>query len=150
MPRFHPVLGLLSGLAFGLLRLEAAPAARTLPELRQQLTERLAATQAPGAAWGVKVVSLATGKTLFATNETKLLTPASGTKLFTAALALDRLGADHRLTTSLRARALPGADGTLSGDLLVVGGGDPTFNGRGRAESVPHVSSANAPTASKM
>jgi D-alanyl-D-alanine carboxypeptidase/D-alanyl-D-alanine-endopeptidase (penicillin-binding protein 4) len=43
-------------------------------------------------------------------------------KLFTAALALERLGPDYRMTTRLvRAQ---------SGDLILVGGGDPSLSGR--------------------
>ena len=43
-------------------------------------------------------------------------------KLFTAALALERLGPDYRMTTRL-VRA-------PSGDLVLVGGGDPSMSGR--------------------
>ncbi len=111
-----------------------APTAAAVPvtpsALASQLAAKLAASRLAGATWGAKVISLDTGKALFATNATRLLVPASCTKLFTCALALDRLGADHRLATSLRIRQAPRPDGTLPGDLRVVGGGDPTFNGR--------------------
>lgn len=52
--------------------------------------------------------------------------PASTSKLVTAAAALDVLGADHRFTTQLRATAAP-IDGVVDGDLVVVGGNDPTL-----------------------
>ena len=131
--------GLLAGLALMLAHASAAPTnpppAAAIPPvapaaLAPQLTTKIAASRLAGATWGAKVISLDTGKTLFATNATRLLVPASCTKLFTCALALDRLGADHRLATSLRSRQAPGADGTLPGNLLVVGGGDPTFTAR--------------------
>ncbi|HKP10681.1 MAG TPA: D-alanyl-D-alanine carboxypeptidase/D-alanyl-D-alanine-endopeptidase, partial [Blastocatellia bacterium] len=79
------------------------------------------------AAWGVKVVSLDTGKTLFEHNPQKYFNPASNAKLYVAALALDRLGADYRMRTSLYAAARPDASGTLKGDLIVYGRGDPTM-----------------------
>lgn len=123
--------GLLAGLILGLAQSVAAPAGATpSSEIASQFTARLAASKLAGATWGMQVISLDTGKTLFATNATRLLVPASCTKLFTTASALDRLGADFRLATSLQARKAPTADGTLPGDLLVVGGGDPTFTAR--------------------
>lgn len=52
--------------------------------------------------------------------------PASVTKLFTATAALEVLGADYRLRTSVRAGARP-LEGVISGDLWLVGGGDPVL-----------------------
>jgi D-alanyl-D-alanine carboxypeptidase/D-alanyl-D-alanine-endopeptidase (penicillin-binding protein 4) len=78
-------------------------------------------------AWGVQVVSLATGKVLFAHNAEKYFSPASNAKLFTAALALNNLGPDYRIETSLYAGRKPDANGTLDGDLIVYGRGDPDF-----------------------
>jgi serine-type D-Ala-D-Ala carboxypeptidase/endopeptidase (penicillin-binding protein 4) len=103
-----------------------APA--TLPELRQRLTEQVAQPKFAAALWGVKVVSLDSGKTLFEHNAQKLLSPASNSKLYTVALALDRLGADYRIKTSLYAKNQPDPQGTLNGDLIVYGRGDPTIN----------------------
>ena len=51
------------------------------------------------------------------------LIPASNQKLLVGAVALDVLGEDHRFTTEVRAAA-PAA-GTVTGDLYLVGGGDP-------------------------
>jgi hypothetical protein len=93
----------------------AAPA--DLPELQSVLLRSVAGTRAPGASWGVQVVSLKTGAVWFETNATRLFVPASNSKLFTVALALDRFGADHRFQTVLRASAKPGPDGALAGDL---------------------------------
>ncbi len=98
-------------------------------ELAARLAQSLAATAAPGAQWGVKAVSLKTGKTLFETNATRLFVPASNTKLFTGALALDRLGADRTLATTLWVPAASAGE-TVAGDLLVRGGGDPTLSDR--------------------
>ena len=80
--------------------------------------------------WGIKVVSLDTGLTLFETNAGKLLKPASNAKLFTGALALDRLGPDYRIKTSLYSTAKPDRKGVLHGDLVVYGRGDPSFAAR--------------------
>jgi D-alanyl-D-alanine carboxypeptidase/D-alanyl-D-alanine-endopeptidase (penicillin-binding protein 4) len=53
--------------------------------------------------------------------------PASNMKLYTVAAALDRLGPDFRFKTSVYAQAAPDAAGTVRGDLIVYGRGDPTF-----------------------
>ena len=79
---------------------------------------------------GGEIVSLDTGVTVFEQNPQKLFSPASNSKLYTVALALDRLGADYRIKTSLYAKAKPNASGTLKGDLIVYGRGDPTINAR--------------------
>jgi len=76
------------------------------------------------ATWGVKVLSLDTGLVLYERNPHTLLSPASNTKLYTVALALDRLGPAYRIETSLYSKALPNRHGTLQGDLIVVGRGD--------------------------
>ena len=102
----------------------------TLTELQQLLQEEVSQPQFAAAFWGVKIVALDTGKTVFEYNAQKLFSPASNTKLYTVALALDRLGPDYRIKTSLYARTRPNRRGTLKGDLLVYGRGDPTFNAR--------------------
>lgn len=77
--------------------------------------------------WGVLVVDAERGDTLYSANAGKLFMPASNTKLITGAVALAQLGADYRYTTQLLGR-VPDADGTMSGDLVVVGRGDPSFS----------------------
>lgn len=99
----------------------------TLAALREQCSNHVAAPRFQAAAWGVKVRSLDTGRTLFEHDAQKLLSPASNSKLFTVALGFDRLGSDYRIRTSLLARARPDADGNLQGDLILVGRGDPGF-----------------------
>ncbi|HEX7366879.1 MAG TPA: D-alanyl-D-alanine carboxypeptidase/D-alanyl-D-alanine-endopeptidase [Pelobium sp.] len=67
-----------------------------------------------------------TGKTIFAKNENVGLAPASTLKVITSATALDLLGEDFTFTTSV---FYTGAivNGTLNGDLIIRGGGDPTL-----------------------
>ena len=106
------------------------PAPGTVPELQQRFEQVLTRPAFAEAFWGVKVVSLDSGKTLFEHNPQKLFSPASNCKLYTVALAFERLGAGARLRTSLYAAAKPNRRGTLKGDLMVYGRGDPTINGR--------------------
>ncbi len=106
----------------------SAPA--SLAELQQLLSNHIAQPKYEGAAWGIKIASLQTGKTLFEHNSRKLLSPASNCKLYTVALALDRLGPEYRIRTSVYAKDKPDRRGTLHGDLIVYGRGDPTINAR--------------------
>jgi D-alanyl-D-alanine carboxypeptidase/D-alanyl-D-alanine-endopeptidase (penicillin-binding protein 4) len=76
--------------------------------------------------WGAMVVSLTRGDTLYAHNPDVLLMPASTMKLVTGVLALERLGPDHRFRTAVL-RAGEVRDGTLHGDLILRGGGDPAL-----------------------
>jgi len=101
----------------------------------QPLAERIQALERRHPAmfrafWGAKVVDLETGETLFEFNAGRLFVPASNTKLFSTALALRRLGPDHRFITLILADREQGEDGVLQGDLRLVGGGDPTMSDR--------------------
>jgi D-alanyl-D-alanine carboxypeptidase/D-alanyl-D-alanine-endopeptidase (penicillin-binding protein 4) len=73
------------------------------------------------------VVDGATGRRLYGQGADDALTPASTTKIATAVAALSALGADHRLTT--RAALEPD-----TGELVLVGGGDPTLTARKDAQ----------------
>jgi D-alanyl-D-alanine carboxypeptidase/D-alanyl-D-alanine-endopeptidase (penicillin-binding protein 4) len=75
---------------------------------------------------GVVVVDGA-GSTLFSRRGRVPVAPASTLKLVVAAAALDALGPKHRFLTRFVAAAPPDADGTVHGDLWLVGGGDPSL-----------------------
>ena len=70
--------------------------------------------------------SLKSGDTLYAFNPQKLLIPASNLKIVTLASAAERLGWDYAYETQILAVGAIDA-GTLDGDLLVVGSGDPSL-----------------------
>ena len=75
------------------------------------------------------------GDTLAALNKEMKMIPASNVKLLTTGVALRKLGGDFTFKTTL---ACSGniLDGTLHGDLYIIGGGDPT-TGSGTGCSVP-------------
>ena len=123
-------------LVAGLLGGGAAPgpaqgAAGVAAEPGEALGARIRAfLQAPrfaAARWGILVLDLDTGRVLFDQDAGKYFLPASNTKLFTAAMALQELGPDLRIRTSLYASARPGGDGALAGDLVLYGRGDPSL-----------------------
>ncbi len=102
-------------------------ALRTIEELRTRISNTLRRSEIAPSQLAVKVASLDTGRILYEENAGKLLLPASNMKIYTVAAALDRLSPDYRYTTSVYANTRPDAAGTLSGDLIVYGRGDPTF-----------------------
>ena len=81
---------------------------------------------------GIRIVSVRTGETLFDSFGDKPFVPASNAKLVTTAAALHLLGREHRFQTRLYAMGAA-EGGTLKGDLVVIGGGDPDISGRNHA-----------------
>jgi len=112
----------------------AAPASsRTRPKpaaavdtLRRDIDALLAQPIFEHGYWGVSVKSLKSDETLYALNARKLMMPASNMKIVTLAAAADRLGWDYTYDTTLLGLG-PITAGTLNGDLLVVGSGDPSI-----------------------
>jgi D-alanyl-D-alanine carboxypeptidase/D-alanyl-D-alanine-endopeptidase (penicillin-binding protein 4) len=120
-----------------------AAAPDPLQQLRQDLTR---ATQRAGVrrgAWGVIVHSLERNERLYDLNPGMLLVPASVAKLAAVATAADAVGWDYRFETTVRATG-PLVDGTLKGDLLVVGSGDPSIGGRAGVVAAEASTSAEA------
>ena len=71
------------------------PAARA-DELSEKLAQLMDAPPYEQAHWGALFVDQETGETLYERQSRKLFAPASVTKLYTVAAALDAFGADHR------------------------------------------------------
>jgi serine-type D-Ala-D-Ala carboxypeptidase/endopeptidase (penicillin-binding protein 4) len=67
------------------------------------------------------------GREIVAHEPDQALLPASTLKIVTAAAALLTFGADGRFTTSVQVTAPLDEDGVLSGDLVLVGTGDPVL-----------------------
>ena len=80
--------------------------------------------------WGLLVLDAETGQTLYELNADKYFIPASNMKLFTTALALGKLGPDFRFHTTLETHGAVSPAGKLSGDLFLVGRGDPNLSNR--------------------
>jgi D-alanyl-D-alanine carboxypeptidase/D-alanyl-D-alanine-endopeptidase (penicillin-binding protein 4) len=83
-----------------------------------------------GGKWGVMVVSLTRGDTLFARNAGEMMLPASTMKLFSTAAALDRFGPEYTFSTDVLRDQTVGPDGTLSGNIYLRGDGDPSMSSR--------------------
>ena len=122
-----------------LLRAQSpAPAtepAPTVAVLQERLEARLRDPRFAGALWSAKVVSLRTGEIWFEHEPRRLMSPASNSKLYAAALALDRLGSEARLETPVLATVPVDSAGEVKGDLVIYGRGDPDWNPRRRQEA---------------
>jgi len=105
----------------------------TAPRGAEALTADLAAllgSRTRHGEWGAMVVSITRGDTLFARGADALLVPASTMKLFTAAMALDKLGPEHTFSTEVLRDGPVNAAGVLTGNLILRGDGDPSLSPR--------------------
>lgn len=96
----------------------------------QTPVQKYIAAQAPkeplkGSVWGF-MARRADGTVLADYNAGTRMIPASNLKLVTTGTALHAFGAGHRFRTGLAYSGTIQPDGTLDGDLYIVGGGDPT------------------------
>jgi len=91
---------------------------------------RLQDPRAQHSIWGISVVDLATGASLYSENADKLLQPASNTKLFTTATTLALVGPEYRFLTTVESGGAPDSKGRVAGDVVLVGRGDPNLSGR--------------------
>jgi len=80
--------------------------------------------------WGIEITDLKTGNVLYQLNADRLFTPASNTKLVTTAAALALIGPDYTSKTSVETVGILDTHGRLSGDLVLIGRGDPNLSGR--------------------
>jgi serine-type D-Ala-D-Ala carboxypeptidase/endopeptidase (penicillin-binding protein 4) len=76
--------------------------------------------------WSFAVVGL-DGSVIFDERAKQAVTPASVQKLIVAATALDAMGPAYRYDTLFAANDPVGSDGILSGDLWLIGSGDPSL-----------------------
>jgi D-alanyl-D-alanine carboxypeptidase/D-alanyl-D-alanine-endopeptidase (penicillin-binding protein 4) len=80
--------------------------------------------------FGVEFYALDINEPIYSLNGEKFFVPGSTTKLLTEGTALGLLGADFRFHTRVYRTGPVSKDGTLNGDLVLVGSGDPNLSGR--------------------
>lgn len=80
---------------------------------------------------GISIVDLKTGETIGSYHKEAAMNPASVFKVITSATALEVLGANTRLETKLLYDGKIDNEGTLKGDIYIIGGGDPTLGSDG-------------------
>jgi D-alanyl-D-alanine carboxypeptidase/D-alanyl-D-alanine-endopeptidase (penicillin-binding protein 4) len=123
-----PAAALLAALAACHPAALPAPAPAVTPgrALAAALDSLFADTAFAHAHWGVEVRSLTRGDELYRHQADRLVVPASNMKIVTGSVALETLGPDYRYRTPVAATGEVHG-GTLNGDLVVLGSGDPTF-----------------------
>lgn len=93
--------------------------------------------------WSLAVIG-ADGKTIYDDRADRAVTPASTQKLIVAATALDALGPQYRYHTLFAAHDGIGGDGTIEGDLWLIGSGDPSLGSADLRNGVATLSHAGA------
>jgi D-alanyl-D-alanine carboxypeptidase/D-alanyl-D-alanine-endopeptidase (penicillin-binding protein 4) len=96
--------------------------------LGEQIANLLADPSVTRAHWGIAVTAL-DGTPIYGLDEGKLFRPASTNKLFTTATAMALLGPSATVKTTVYFQP-PAADGTVTGDVTLVGSGDANLSGR--------------------
>lgn len=110
-------------LALAVSALTLSAAAQT--NLQQAVASMSSKSALKGAVIGISVKD-ADGRELASLNPRTRLAPASNLKLVTTGAALHAFGPDYRFKTAL-AYSGEVKEGTLEGDLYIIGGGDPTL-----------------------
>src|SRR6267378_1578014 len=108
--------------------------AQSPPPLAERIQKVMSRPEFTHANFGIKFVSLDTGKVLYSINSNKLFVPASTTKLLTEGTLLAKLGADYRFHTRIYRTAPIDKKGKLKGDLILVASGDPNLSNRIRPD----------------
>ncbi|MFT5144963.1 MAG: D-alanyl-D-alanine carboxypeptidase/D-alanyl-D-alanine-endopeptidase (penicillin-binding protein 4), partial [Thalassolituus oleivorans] len=112
------------------LSVSGQTAPRNERQLRRALDKLTSDEDLSNAFIGVSVINVRTGKELFGKNADKTMMPASNTKLYTTAAALDQLGPGFTWSTSVFADPDRVKGGVLEGNLIIRGSGDPVIGGR--------------------
>ncbi len=101
-----------------------AGALGTLPALQSDLGHQLTIAGSHSSAY---VYDITAKQALYSARPTTMRPPASVEKLYTATAALQRLGPNAHLSTTVYGVGQLGASGVWEGNLYLHGGGDPTF-----------------------
>jgi serine-type D-Ala-D-Ala carboxypeptidase/endopeptidase (penicillin-binding protein 4) len=110
--------------ASGVIAQQNAPAA-----MAAQIATLISDPAVSRSHWGIAVTGL-DGTPIYGLNEGQFFQPASNAKLFTTAAALALLGPAKTFETRVVAKGVVDGSGRLTGDVVLVGGGDANLSGR--------------------
>ena len=111
------------------------PATSETDALARRINSAIDESEFAAARWGISVVAMSDGTTLYQRDAGKLFIPASNMKIYTTGVALDLLGADYRWRTSVYAKTQPDESGTIRGDLTLYGRGAPDLLSRSQDDN---------------
>ena len=77
--------------------------------------------------WGIEIFDPTTNNVILSVNPDKTFQPASVLKVVTTSTCLEKLGPDFRFRTGVYTNGAIQSDGTLAGDIILVGRGDPNL-----------------------
>ena len=97
------------------------------PEKVLQKIEDLLDDVPSGTKTAIMIYNPLTEDTILSINPTEEMIPASNTKLFTSAVALDLMGGNYLLSTKILSEDDDLSDGTIDGDIYIKGFGNPMF-----------------------
>lgn len=112
--------------------------------LQDFITDWTKSPELKSASVSISIIQLEKNREIASHESSKSLVPASTQKLFTTAAALQYFDADVKFKTRLIAYG-PIREGTLYGDLVIVGGGDPSLGSsyhQGYQEVLTHLANA--------
>jgi serine-type D-Ala-D-Ala carboxypeptidase/endopeptidase (penicillin-binding protein 4) len=102
-------------------------AATTLETIQGKIAQYLNRPGNRSAAWGIEIMDPDTKQVVLSVNPDKTFLPASVLKVVTTSTCLEKLGPDFRFRTGVYTDGTLLADGTLQGNLILVGRGDPNL-----------------------
>ncbi|MBQ4376286.1 MAG: D-alanyl-D-alanine carboxypeptidase/D-alanyl-D-alanine-endopeptidase [Bacteroidales bacterium] len=85
----------------------------------------------------VSVYNISRGRTVYGNNAQRSMIPASMHKIFVTAIAFDQLGGNFRFKTTLAHDGTIDDNGTLNGNIYIVGGGDPLLGSYRYRQTTP-------------
>ena len=101
--------------------------AGTLETIQTKISQFLKRPGVRSAQWGIRILDPAEDKVLVEVNPDKTFLPASVLKMVTTSTALEKLGPDFRYRTGVYTNGKVEPDGTVTGNLILVGRGDPNL-----------------------
>jgi D-alanyl-D-alanine carboxypeptidase/D-alanyl-D-alanine-endopeptidase (penicillin-binding protein 4) len=112
-----------------LLAIAMAPEGRAgvLETIQTKVNQFLKRPGVRSTQWGIHVLDPDSDKVLVAVNPDKTFLPASVLKMVTTSTALEKLGPEFKYRTGVYTNGTVEPDGTVKGDLILVGRGDPNL-----------------------
>jgi len=101
--------------------------ANSLESIQATIAKYLKRPGVRSALWGIQILDPETSSVLLEVNPDKTFLPASVLKVLTTSAALEKLGPDFRYRTGVYTNGTIDSNGVLSGDLVLVGRGDPNL-----------------------
>jgi serine-type D-Ala-D-Ala carboxypeptidase/endopeptidase (penicillin-binding protein 4) len=101
--------------------------ADTLATIQSKISKFLKRPGVRSANWGIQILDSKDNKVLVEVNPDKVFLPASVLKVVTTATAVEKLSPEFRYRTGAYTNGTIDSNGSINGDLILVGRGDPNL-----------------------